>query len=299
MSSKKTIDTLIPDFYALFTDGHISEESLLEHYGKMVAKNLGESLSRSLEEREPRLRMSAIGKPSRQIFYELSKAPREPFKASTLIKFQYGHLLEEMILYLAKEAGHLVEDEQKEVDFKGIKGHMDARVDRVKIDVKSASDFSFKKFKDGSIREDDAFNYIPQLAGYQQADTDNPNEDGAFLVINKVTGELCLSKFPAAELAAVDIKGHVERQKKVSAIVASKDLENVPERCFEPVSDGGKAGNMILGVNCRYCPFKVHCWRDMNDGWGLRSFNYYGGPKFFTHIEKEPRTQELMLPEIK
>lgn len=298
MAYAKSIDTLVDDIYALFTRGSEPSEDLLQHCGKTMAENLGESLSRGLSKRDPKLRLSAIGKPSRQLFYELSGAPKEPYTGSTLIKFQYGHLLEEMILYLAKEAGHTVEDEQMEINCEGIIGHQDCLIDGVLVDVKSASPYGFKKFKDGSLRENDSFNYIPQLASYQQGR--GKNEDGAFLVINKVTGELCICKFSAEELSRVDISGHVERQKKVSAQVQEQkgDLSNPPERCFDPVSDKTKADNLVLSTECSYCAFKSECWKDSNNGWGLRAFSYYSGPRYFVDVKKEPRVHELSLEDI-
>jgi len=289
----KSIDTLIPDIYKLFTDGVISSEALLEHYSKMVAEGLRDSLKQGLEGRKPRLRLSAIGKPSRKLFYELTEAPKEQLLGKTLLLFQYGHILEALILYLAKEAGHTVEDEQGEVSFEDIKGHMDARIDGVKIDVKSASPFGFKKFRNGSIREDDLFGYIPQLASYQQSDKKNPNEDGAFLAVNKVNGDMCLCKFSAAELAAVDISGHVDRQKAVQAQIDAGDTETEPERCYAPIPDGTKSANLMLDTGCTFCDFKIYCWRDSNDGFGLRAFSYYNKTKYLVHVDKEPRVDEL------
>ena len=40
---------------------------------------------------------------------------------------------------------------------------------------------------------------------------------------------------------------------------------------------------------------KKDCWKDANDGQGLRKFKYSNGPKFFTKIVKEPQTQEMSL----
>lgn len=249
----------------------------------MVAGNLSQQLEDQKNERVPRLRLSAIGKPSRQLFYELNKAPKESLSPTVLFKFQYGHILEELFLYLAKEAGHDVQEEQKTVTIGGIEGHIDAYIDGVLVDVKSASPFGFLKFKNGTIRDNDSFNYIPQLASYSQAEG---NPDGAFIAINKVSGELALCKFSKEELQAVDIRGHIKRQKDVSS--ATK----VPQRCFEAVPEG-KSGNMALSTPCGYCPFKLHCWRDANNGEGLRAFSYSNGPKFLTKVSKLPRVFEL------
>jgi len=256
----------------------------------MVGKNLAQQLEDATTERVPRLRLSAIGKPSRQLYYELNYAPKESLTGDTLFKFQYGHILEEMVLYLAKEAGHEVLYEQKEVTIGGIKGHIDAYIDGVLVDVKSASPFGFLKFKNGTIRQNDGFNYIPQLAAYSQSEG---NPDGAFLAINKINGEMCLCKFPSEELAAVDIQGHIARQKRVQ-----DNPHRVPERCFDTVPEG-KSGNMRLGTNCGYCPFKQHCWRDANGGKGLRAFAYSNKVTFLTKVAKQPRVFEVEMKKPK
>jgi hypothetical protein len=281
--SKKTIDTLIPDILALFRDGHICDEELLAYYGKMVTESLSTQLAEQSAERVPRLRLSAIGKPSRQLFYELTKAPKESLTATTLFKFQYGHILEALFLYLAKEAGHEVTHEQEEVELDGIVGHIDAIIDGVVVDVKSASPYGFLKFKNGTIREADAFNYIPQLAAYSEA---LGNLDGGFIAINKVNGEICFCGMDSDELKAVNVRDHVVRQKEVQSSTT------VPERCYDAVPEG-KSGNMALSIGCSYCGFKKECWSDANGGRGLRGFAYSTGPKYLTKVVKQPRVFEI------
>jgi len=56
----------------------------------------------------------------------------------------------------------------------------------------------------------------------------------------------------------------------------------------------GKSGNMKLGVNCSYCPHKVTCWDDANNGDGLRLFLYSNGPMWLTEVQKEPKVQEII-----
>ncbi len=73
------------------------------------------------------------------------------------MRFLYGHLIEEMVLALTKLSGHSVTDEQKQAEVEGIKGSMDCKIDGVLTDVKSASPYGFKKFKDGSLIDDDPF----------------------------------------------------------------------------------------------------------------------------------------------
>ena len=67
----------------------------------------------------------------------------------------------------AKLSGHVVQSEQKQVSVKGIKGHMDCKIDGEVIDIKTASGYAFKKFKDGTLAQHDSFGYLSQLAGYE------------------------------------------------------------------------------------------------------------------------------------
>ena len=43
---------------------------------------------------------------------------------------------------------------------------MDCKIDGIVTDVKSASSFGFKKFKDGQLAIDDPFGYIDQIKAY-------------------------------------------------------------------------------------------------------------------------------------
>jgi hypothetical protein len=110
-----------------------------------------------------------LGKKDRQIWYDanMPEAQRKlPGKME--FKFLYGDVLEVLMLFLAKEAGHEVTHEQHEVDVDGVKGHMDAVIDGIPVDCKSASSYSFQKFLNGPFF-DDPFGYVKQLSGYAHA----------------------------------------------------------------------------------------------------------------------------------
>ena len=59
----------------------------------------------------------------------------------------YGDIIETLVLWLARQAGHEVKWEQKEVSIDGVTGHIDAVIDGVLADLKSCSPFSYKKFR--------------------------------------------------------------------------------------------------------------------------------------------------------
>lgn len=279
------IDTLVSDIYDLFTGDRFKiTDEYLTKFGDEITQLVSRRFS---EERgDATLRLSNIGKPDRQVWYDLNwKGDVEEMQANAYIKFMYGDIIEHMVLLFAREAGHVVEMEQVELELEGIKGHPDAVIDGVVVDVKSASPYSFEKFRSGALLEpgNDPFGYLHQLAGYAEAI--DPSADGAFLVVEKVLGKLTLLKVPNEILKQYMVR---ERINHIKDVVAQAEP---PPRCYEPKPDG-KSGNFVLPVGCSFCKHKFHCWSDANGGEGLRTFAYSNGPKFFTHIERVPRVIE-------
>lgn len=280
-----SVDTLVEDIQALFTKPHTTNPEFVENFGRGLAQTVKDRLE-ALPRENGYLRMSNLGRGDRQLWYEINgdNAQKEQFNASTLIKFLYGDILEALLLFLAKEAGHEVTQEQAEVNLNGIKGHIDAIIDGVVVDCKSASTYAFQKFANGTLRDDDAFGYYEQIAAYSKS---LGNRDGAFLAIDKTLGHLALLKVPAEELEPLQIEARVEHLKEVVAPGSP-----LPERCYPDVPEG-ESGNKVLGVNCSYCAHKFNCWSDANGGMGLRTFLYAKGPRHFTTIEREPKVLEV------
>jgi hypothetical protein len=229
------------------------------------------------------VRMSNVGKPARQLWYEKRDPQgRGGIDGATQIKFLYGHLLEEIVLMLVRMAGHKVTDEQKEVVVDGIVGHMDCKINGEVVDVKTASRFAFNKFRDGRLSQDDPFGYLGQLAGYEAAEgTDN----GGFLVLNKESGELCM--YVPDDLDKPNIKA------SISKLLPALEMETPPELCYNPIPDG-KKGNMKLAKGCNWCKYKHDCYKDSNDGQGLRTFKYSNGFTYLTEVVVEPKVEELL-----
>lgn len=276
----KKLEDLVPDIYGLFHGDEKFDLSLFEKFGI----NLSELMDKRFHQKydgDPYLRMSNIGKPDRQLWYDINyKGDKEPLQPPTLIKFSYGDVIEQMMLLYAKMAGHDVTHEQAEVEVDGIKGHLDAVIDGVVVDVKSASTYSFQKFESGALLEpgNDPFGYVAQLAGYVEAVT--PGADGAFLAVDKTLGKITLLRVPAAVLARYRVRQRIEH---IKAVVASED---VPGRCYEDVAEG-KSGNRKLATGCSYCSHKFHCWPN------LKTYYYSTGPKYLTRVVKEPRVNEF------
>ena len=283
----KQIETLVKDIYDLFSLDPIKMDEKevdkhIDNFGEMLKVHI-----KAFMYEEPRtrgnLRLSAIGKPDRQLWYDVnSKNEIEDLTSSTRIKFLYGYILEELLLLCASIAGHKVTDQQKEVNIEGVLGHQDSMIDDVLIDCKSASSYSFKKFKQNNLLEDDPFGYIAQISAYAEA---NQVDKAAFLVIDKSSGEICLT--PVHQMEMINAK---ERVKHLKGMVSNN---HVPDRCYDPVADG-ESGNLKLAIGCVYCSHKRECWSDCNNGKGLRAFRYSRGLSYLTRVAKEPKVEEVV-----
>ncbi len=284
----KKLNTLVEDIYSSLqplcegtpyplTDEEIDKfgesiKEVLTHWARPAKRDVGFNL-----------RMSNIGKPLRQIWFDSKSTTSNTVTPTTMIKFLYGHLLEEVLLMLVRGSGHSVTDEQKEIEVAGIKGHMDSKIDGQVVDIKTASSFAFRKFKYGTLAEDDPFGYLAQLAGYEEAEG---TDEGGFLVINKETGELCLH-IPEE----LDKPNSPNKIKSIQKVL--KRATPPEEKCYPDVAEGTK-GNMRIHKNCNYCPYKFECHKDANSGEGLRGFKYSKGVTYFTQVIKEPNVEEVL-----
>lgn len=278
----KSILTLVEDIYGIISSGDhvLSEEN---------AKAFGEDLSRLISnrlfaKRAPRgLSMSMLGEPcDRKTWYEVNHPElAEPLPPQARMKFLFGDILEHLLLFLAKEAGHDVTGEQETLEISGVPGHRDAIIDGHLVDVKSASSMGFKKFKDHSLATNDPFNYLAQIGSYLHASQSDPKlvqkEAASFLAINKEMGHICLDTYRKAD--DVDYEALAEYKK---GVVASKVR---PDRAYR-VEPDGKSGNMKLCTKCSYCSYKKDCWPT------IRTFLYASGPRFLTDVQKLPDVPE-------
>lgn len=272
------IETLVADIYALIERGHVADDASVEALGQKIAGIIkGRLAEAALPDREFTLRMSNLGRDDRQLWYDAHhKGEPEKLTAPARIKFLFGDILEALLLFLAKEAGHKVENEQKEIEVDGVKGHMDCTIDGVVTDAKSASTIAFQKFADGSLRHKDDFGYMWQVAGYHEA---QPSDGGAFLVIDKTLGNICLMRVLEDEFKWFKVP---QRITDLRAVIAAPEP---PERCHDPVPDG-KSGNMKLGTGCSYCKHKNECWPN------LQTYIYSTGPRYLVTVKREPKVDK-------
>ena len=285
----KTIHTVVDDIYRLMetkeADESVDVEAEIEKFGESMKSLMRTEFARDRKRDTRTLRLSNIGRDDRYLWNVVNGTETsDKIKPHTYVKFMYGHLIEEMLLFLTRMAGHEVTDEQKVCEVEGIKGHMDCKIDGVVVDVKSASSFAFKKFKDGTLAMNDSFGYVDQLKAYAHSEG---QREIAWLAMDKANGHLTVLKYDLDDTQAPIyeyIKGDIaERIRTVKKLVG---LEEPEVFCSDLVEDG-KSGNLKLGIKCSYCQYKKHCYPE------LRAFAYSYGPKFLAKVVNEPKVQEI------
>lgn len=197
------------------------------------------------------------------------------------IKFVYGHIIEHLVIALAKAAGHEVTGEQDELILDGIHGHRDCIIDGAIVDVKSAATRSFLKFRDKTIAEDDPFGYLDQLDGYAVASLDDPLvrvKDKAYLLaVDKTLGHLALYEH---KIRQTHIRNRIVDYRRIVS------LPTAPACTCGVVADG-KSGNLQLDTRASYSSYKHCCFPK------LRTFLYSNGPRFLTKVIRLPDVPEL------
>ena len=285
----KTIHTVVDDIYRLMetkeADESVDVEAEIEKFGEGVKALMRTEFARDRKRDTRTLRLSNIGRDDRYLWNVVNGTETaDKIKPHTYVKFMYGHIIEEMLLFLTRMAGHTVTDEQKVCKVEGIKGHMDCKIDGVVVDVKSASSYAFKKFKDGTLAMDDSFGYVDQLKAYAHSEG---QREIAWLAMDKQNGHLTVLKYDLDDTQAPIykyIEGDIaERIRDVKKLVGLEEPETF---CSSSVEDG-KSGNLKLGIKCSYCQYKKHCYPN------LRAFAYSYGPKFLVKVVNEPRVQEI------
>lgn len=274
------ITNLIKDIYRVVgkEENWFTAERLAE-----FSSHVSMALTKDGQGRVPTLRLSKMGPccPC-QLWYSIHlPMAAEPIQPWAHIKFTYGHIVEALVIALAKSAGHEVTGEQDELIVDGIKGHRDCVIDGCLVDVKSCSSRMFEKFKNKSIGQDDPFGYLDQLDGYLVGSA-NDNlvrvKDKAYiLAVDKTLGHLALYEHRLREQS---ILSRIQDYKRIV------DLEEAPTCTCGTVPDG-KSGNIKLDVKASYSPFKHKCFPH------LRTFLYASGPVYLTKVVRKPDVTEI------
>ena len=286
----KNTYNLVSDIYQLMETKEVAEgvdfDACVEKFGENVKELMRNEFGGKKRDGR-KLRMSNIGRDDRylwNVYNDVEKS--DDIQGHTYVKFLYGHLIEEMLLFLTKAAGHEVTDEQKKCEVNGITGSMDCKIDGIVTDVKSVSTYGFRKFKDGSLAYDDPFGYIGQIKGYAYAE--GATKFG-WLAMDKQNGHLTYllydsedTQAPVHDLISYDIKERIDHVKKLV------EQPTPPDVCYEPIDDG-KSGNRKLAVGCSYCAYKKECWPS------VRAFAYSSGPRYLVEVHNEPKVQEITI----
>ena len=286
----KSVYTLVSDIYKLMETKEVAEGVDMEANIELFGENVKELMRNEFGGRKRdgrKLRMSNIGREDRylwNVYNDVEKS--DDIQGHTYVKFLYGHLIEEMLLFLTRAAGHEVTDEQKKCEVNGITGSMDCKINGIVTDVKSVSTYGFRKFKDGTLAYDDPFGYVAQIKGY--AYSEGATKFG-WLAMDKQNGHLTYLMYdeedtqaPVYDLISYDIKERIEHVKKLV------EHPTPPDVCYGTIDDG-KSGNQKLAVGCSYCSYKKVCWPS------VRAFAYSSGPRYLTEVINEPKVPEITL----
>ena len=215
-----------------------------------------------------RLRMSNVGRPTCQLWYEKNKPEVAlPFPTTFVMNMMIGDIVEAVFKGLLKEAGVKYNDTEKvtlDLGTTRINGSYDIVINDAVDDIKSASDWSYRnKFESyDTLAAGDGFGYIGQLAGYAKA---SGKRVGGWWVVNKANGQ-----FKYVPASGLDIDEEIN---KIKATVTTVE-ENKFERCFEPVPEkfrGKETGNQVLNAGCRFCSYRFDCWSGLTERPAVKS----------------------------
>lgn len=290
--SEKTIDTLVADIYEVLAasrEGRASASAVSDTVKKAFEEAAGRVLMRAAGQAEKKTRKpktlycSEIGHPcQRKLWYKVRPEmfTSEVLNPAALLKFTYGDLIEELVLSLAEVAGHKVERRQEAVRFDlkdgwSLTGRIDAVVDGVLIDVKSASQQSFTKFEDPkNLLANDSFGYVFQLATYfsKLAPEGKCATDRAgFLAVDKVLGKMTLPTYSF---------GKPLDDEFFDQLVDVAASPTVPSRPAEAAPVEATKKKDKLCTMCSYCEYKEECWKEANDGIGIVTEILSGRPRY-------------------
>jgi hypothetical protein len=218
---------------------------------------------------EFRLRMSNIGKPTCQLWFEKNQPEKAlPLPTTFVMNMMLGDIVEAVFKGLLTEAGVEYEDAEqvtlKVDDDTSINGTYDIVIDGAVDDVKSASNWSYQnKFESfDKLAAHDSFGYVGQLAGYAKA---SGKRAGGWWVVNKANGQ-----FKYVPATGLDIDKEINHIKQTAQTIK----DNKFERCFDAVPEtfrGKPTGNTVLNENCIFCAYRFACWPTLEERPAVKS----------------------------
>jgi len=234
---------------------------------KQVAADIEDALSRQFgsgkKRGDFRLRMSNLGRPTCQLWYDKNKPEVAlPLPTTFIMNMMLGDIVEAVFKGLLKEAGVKYEEPEHvtlELDNDvSINGTYDIVIDGAVDDVKSASNWSYtNKFESyDTLAKGDSFGYVSQLAGYAKA---SGKKVGGWWVVNKANGD-----FKYVPATGLDLDTEISKIQNTVDTVEANDFK----RCFEPVPEtfrGKETGNKVLNDGCRFCSYRFDCWDTLTE----------------------------------
>ena len=232
-----------------------------------VAREVAEALKRQFgsgnKRGKFRLRMSNIGRPTCQLWFDKNKPETALPKPTTFVmNMMLGDIVEAVFKGVLKESNVAFEDTDTvslpvgDSNDTVVSGSYDLIVDGALDDVKSASDWSYRnKFESyDTLAKGDSFGYVGQLAGYAKA---SGKKVGGWWVVNKANGGI--KYVPADNL---DMEVEMDKIKQTVETVNKNEFR----RCFKAVPEffrGKPTGNMVLNDGCKFCDYRHECWPNM------------------------------------
>jgi hypothetical protein len=230
---------------------------------EQVATDIKDALNRQFNtkrEEKFRLRMSNIGRPSCQLWFEKNKPETALPKPTTFVmNMMIGDIVEAVFKAVLRESNVKFEDTDTvklELDENHtISGSYDLAINDAVDDIKSASDWSYKYKFDSfeSLASGDSFGYVGQLAGYAKA---AGKKAGGWWVLNKANGHF---KYVPAR---IEMDYELDRIRESIKKAEAEELV----RCFEPEPEtfrGKETGNIVLNKNCTFCSYRTTCWENL------------------------------------
>ena len=237
------------------------KSSMADDTIKQVASDVAFALKRQFGGGSKRdkfgLRMSNVGRPTCQLWYDKNKPEAAiPLPTTFVMNMMLGDIVEAVFKAILKEAGVKYEDTDKvslDLGDDSVSGSYDLIIDGAVDDIKSASDWSYRnKFESyDSLASGDGFGYVAQLAGYAKA---LGKKAGGWWVVNKANGQ-----FKYIPATGLDIDREISHIKKTVETVK----ENKFEKRFQPVPEkfrGKETGNTVLNTGCKFCSYRFDCW---------------------------------------
>ena len=240
----------------------MSQETI-KQVGLDVMSALGRQFGGGNKRDEFGLRMSNVGRPTCQLWFDKNKPEKAlPLPTTFVMNMMLGDIVEAVFKGLLKEAGVEYEGDKKVTldldENTSVSGTYDIIIDGAVDDVKSASNWSYNnKFESfDTLSKGDSFGYVAQLAGYAKA---SGKRAGGWWVVNKANGE-----FKYVPATGLDIEKEIANIKDTAETLDKNEFK----RCFEAVDEtfrGKPTGNKVLSTECGFCRYRFACWPGLEE----------------------------------